>query len=261
MDILVLLLLLLWLFSDGEEKKKPTPEPEPQPEPEPKPENPYKWIRGLLTLKPKPSTQQAKDLGFNLIVPYTGLLGGWTGKIIPCSRNIRDNEEGIVGYVTCDEPDCRKHNPQNELGEYKRMKEETTKPVGLLLCGDIGCGVEGTAGNKKAYKEEWIEVANQVDFVCLDVYPYREDWPDPVVKMEEFHKFYQEKIRVPIIIIIQAHWGRWHLTKPNPMEQVKFWVDKGYGYVVYPWKDEKNGVVNMQEEWKQANNYAKGVNK
>lgn len=217
-------------------------------------ENPWKWVRGLLTLNPRPSTaKQIEDLGFNVLVPYAATTSGWKGDII--TRSMRPGK--VIARFTNDEPDCRKHNPRTELELYKQMKRETPNiPIGSIVCGDIGCGVEGTAHTKEEYKKEWIEVINQMDLVMPDVYPYRWDWPDPVNEMEYFHNFYLENIKVPVLIIIQAHW-KYHdrLTQPNPMEQVKFWVDRGYGYIVYPWLDELNGVIEMQEEWKQANKY------
>jgi len=219
--------------------------------------NPYAWVRGLLTLNPlPPSAKLIEDLGFNLLVPYAATTSSWKGDII--TRSMRPGK--VVARFTNDEPDCRKHNPYQELELYKQMKKETPNiPIGTILCGDIGCGHEGTCPSKAEYKRQWLEVINQMDFVMVDNYPYRPDWPDPVKRLEEFHQFYLENVRVPIIMIVQAHWG-YHgtptLTKPNPMEQVKFWVERGYGYVAYPWKDELNGVGDMQEEWKQANEWA-----
>lgn len=221
------------------------------------PENPWKHVRGLLTLNPlPPSAKLIEDLGFNLLVPYAATTSGWKGDII--TRSMRPGK--VVARFTNDEPDCRKHSPLEELGLYNQMKKETPNiPIGTILCGDIGCGHEGTCDTKLEYKEEWLEVLNQMDFVMVDNYPYRPDWPNPLEKLEEFHQFYLENVTVPIIMIIQAHWG-YHgdptLTQPNPMEQVKFWVDRGYGYVAYPWKDELNGVVGMQEEWRRANEWA-----
>lgn len=226
-------------------------------------ENPWKWVRGLLTLGDlKPAPDKILGLNFNLVIPYASSSGKWAqwvslgGKIIPCTKSSWINENGVVAYATCDEPDCRKHNPYEELELYHEMKAKTDKPIGTILCGDIGCGHEGTASTKVEYKRQWLEVLNQMDLVIVDNYPYRSDWSDPIAKLEEFHQFYLKNITVPIIMIVQAHWGYHNaLIQPNPMEQVKFWVERGYGYIAYPWKDELNGVIDMQEEWKQANKY------
>lgn len=231
-----------------------------------KEENPYRWIRGLLTLGPKPSTQKAFELGFNLILPFANLPSSWVakgGKVIPNTKTIRADETGIVAYSTCDEPDCHKHCPYSELELVKEMKKKTAMPVGTILCDDIGCGVVGTASSKEEYKRQWIEVLNQMDFIMLTVYSYRkpevQGGRNPVEQSEWFLKFYKENITVPILPIIQAHQGHSDQIKPDPMEQIKFWVSKGYGYVVYPWEDlgePIGGVRDMQEEWRLANEWA-----
>lgn len=231
--------------------------------------NPYVWIRGLLTLKPKPSRQVASGLGFNLINPYASLPTGWIssgGKVIYTTKTVRDNEKGIVVYSTCDEPDCHKHNPYSELALVLRMKEQTSLPVGTTVVGDIGCGIKGTAPTKEEYKRQWIEVANQMDVLLIDVYPYKKPQyiggRTPLEEMEYRHQFFAENITVPIIIIIQAHQSKSYQIKPKPMEQVKFWVDRGYGYIVYSWDDGGSpigGVADMQDEWREANRYKKGA--
>lgn len=234
------------------------------PEDEPEPENPYSWVRGLLTLNPKPPQSLVKALGFNLILLYAHKhpmhWQEWTkggGLLIPCKAEAWQDESSLTAYVLSDEPDCRhkgyipEWSPDAELKKYRNLKEVTQKPVGTILCGDIGCGY--------GKENEWVRVINQMDFVALDLYPYRDDWPDPVAQMQRCHNWWREHVTVPIIPIIQAHWGILHLTRPNPMEQVKFYVDRGYGYVVYPWKDERNGAIDMQNEWYKANQYKKEV--
>ena len=229
--------------------------------------NPYTWIRGLLTLGPKPSRQTAFNLGFNLINPYASLPSGWInagGKVIYTTKIVRDNERGIVVYSTCDEPDCHKHNPYWELALVQRMKKETDLPVGTTLVGDIGCGISGTAETKEEYQRQWIEVVNKMDVALIDVYPYKK--PEfiggrtPLEEMEYRHQFFVKNITVPIIIIIQAHQSKSYQIKPDPYEQVKFWTERGYGYIVYPWDDGGSpigGGVDMQTEWRKANEWAK----
>jgi len=224
-------------------------------EPEPEKPYPFKGIRGLLTLKPKPSKQQIVDLGFNTIMPYSGNVD-WKGDYISIPK---DRPGKVILRFTGDEPDCRGKDPDRIYQEYLRMKAETPNiPVGLNLCDDIGCGKKGTSDSIKKYQEKWIEIANKVDYVSLNNYPYRTDWPDPLAKMEEFYNFWKANLTIPFIPMIQAHWITAGLTKPNPSEQVKFWFSKGItGYIVYTWKDENKGVVNMQNEWREANNWAK----
>lgn len=214
---------------------------------------PFKGLRGLLTLNPVPSGQLARDLGFNAIVPYAGVPSGWDGDLISMHSN-----RTLLGF-TEDEPDCHQRNPSEVYQKYLRMKDETPDiPIGVNLEGSIGCGVKNGFDTIEEYRAEWIKTINKVDYVSLNVYPYREDWPDPLEKMESFYHFWNGNITVPIIPVIQAHWITDGLTKPDPLEQVKFWFSKGYtGYVIYPWKDENKGVVDMQSEWKDANNYAK----
>ncbi|TET69774.1 MAG: hypothetical protein E3J56_09105 [Candidatus Aminicenantes bacterium] len=247
-------------YPTGETLNRDPNEPTRQPRAiyflKPKP-YPFKGLRGLLTLKPLPkNAQQVEDLGFNAVMHYGPLVSGWKGNVI--CRGVSSRNPMILRY-TGDELDCRRQDPQVHLDICKRMKKETPDvPVGIVLCSEIGCGLKGTANSIEEYQRKWIEVANQLDVVMISIYPYREDWPNALEKMVEFEKFWRENIKVPIIPIIQAHWGYWgNLTRPNPMEQVKFWVDRGYGYVVYPWRDEKNGVEDMQAEWKKANEWAK----
>ena len=234
---------------------EPTREPRDIYFPKPKP-YPFKGLRGLLTLNPLPkNAQQIEDLGFNAVMPFGRLVPGWKGNII--CRGVSSDSPMILRY-TGDELDCRKQDPQVHLDICKRMKEETPDvPVGIVLCGRIGCDLEGTASSIEEYQRKWIEVANQVDAVMLTIYPYRENWPNALEKMVEFEKFWKENIKVPIIPIIQAHWGVRGLFEPNPLEQVKFWVDRGYGYIVYPWRDSRNGVRDRPQEWKKANEWAK----
>lgn len=238
--------------------------------------NPYTWVRGLLTLKPLPSatafmksrmslsfSKQATGLGFNLIAPYAGLPSGWIakgGKVIYTTKTVRSDETGIVAYSTCDEPDCHKHDPYKELELVRYMKTKTNLPVGTTVVGDIGCGVKGTASSKEEYQKQWIEVINQMDLVLIDVYPYRKpevmDGRTPLEEMEYRHAFFKEHIKVPIIMVIQAHWNRPDQLQPDAMEQVKFWVSRGYGYIVYPWHNGYTGVRDRQEEWRLANEWA-----
>ncbi len=207
----------------------------------------------LLTLNPKPSsTSEVERLGFTALMPYAGIVSGWTGNLISIP-----NRPGTIIRFTGDESDCRKHSPQKELEKYRQMKAETPDiPVGFNLNGDIGCGLKGTAETIAEYKRAWIEAINQTDFVLLNLYPYRTRWPDPVATMQSFYDDWVSYLTVPIIPVIQAHWGYSDTTEPNPMEQVKFWFDKGFtGYVVYCWADRYHGVRDMQEEWEEANKW------
>lgn len=229
--------------------------------------NSYEWIRGLLTLNPLPTAQKTIDLGFNLIIPFANLPSGWSSKGKIIARHI-GNETGVIGYNIEDEPDCRKWNPERMLEEYREMKAGTSLPVGCLLCGDIGCGIDTPEYTKKEWQQKWIEAGNQVDFLILDVYPYRkpecQGGRTPLEEMEHFHRIFQETVTVPIIVCIQAHNTYPDQIRPNPLEQVKFWVERGYGYVVYPWNNAMTvkpnsvrGVIDMEQEWKAANEWAK----
>ena len=216
---------------------------------------PFKGLRGLLTLNPVPaSAQVVKDLGFNAIMSYAGIPAGWDGDLITIG-----NFDKTILRFTGDEPDCRSKNPDEVYQDYLRMKNETPDiPIGLNLCSDIGCGLKGNCENILEYQKKWIEIANKVDYVSINIYPYREDWPDPIAKMEEFYNFWNGNITVPIIPVIQAHWITDGLTKPKPLEQVEFWFDKGYtGYIVYCWADENKGVKDAQNDWLTANTWAK----
>jgi len=223
------------------------------------PENPYKWVRGLLTLNPKPSKEEAVDLGFNLILPFAGFVGDWDGFVIPNTKTVWGDESKVTAYSICDEPDCRGWTPQELLDAYKRMKQNTDKPVGTIICCDFGCKYLPAEE-----KQKWIDALNQLDLIMPSTYPYRENhkWPScdtPLEYMAWFEQYFRENITVPILPIIQAHWrtpAAGYLFEPDIMEQVKFWVDKSYGYIVYPWKDDGGTGVNMRkEEWKQANKY------
>lgn len=230
------------------------------------PENPYGWVRGLLTLNPKPSKEQAFDLGFNLILPFAGLVGGWDGKIIPNTQTVWSDESKVAAYSMCDEPDCRGWEAQRVLNVYKGMKLNAEKPVGTVICCDPGCGQGDTLEEKAKRRKEFVEVLNQLDLIMPSTYPYRDGhkWPGcdtPLEYMEWFESFFRENITVPVLPIIQAHWrtpAAPYLFEPDIMEQVKFWVDRGYGYIVYPWKDDGGSGVNMRrEEWREANEWAK----
>lgn len=235
------------------------------PEEEPQPENPYGWVRGLIALKPLPSAKLAKELGFNVFCPFAGIPSGWDGKIAYTSTTIRINATKVIGYWPSDEPDCHKHDPYDALKRVREMKKLTRLPVGFAPVSDIGCGTTRSSYTKEEYKQAWIEVINQTDWVRFTTYPYRkpghDKWGNPMETMEFFHKFWQEHITIPIIPVIQAHTHE-KLYKPNPLEQVKFWVDRGYGYIVYPWDDGHKpirGVVDMQDEWREALKYRKEV--
>jgi len=221
---------------------------------------PFKGIRALLTLKSKPNRQQITDLGFNAIMPYSGSVD-WTGDYISIPK---DRPGKVILRFTGDELDCNNNKrdnptPQEDVDECLRMKLETPEiMVGINLEGSIGCGISGCYESVEKYREEWVKVINKVNYVSLNVYPYRRDWPDPLEKMEEFYNFWKANITVPIIPVIQAHWITVGLTKPDPIEQVKFWFSKGLtGFVAYCWADENKGVRDMQDEWKEANNWAR----
>ena len=216
---------------------------------------PFKGLKGLLTLNPVPANAQiVKDLEFNAIMQYTNATPSWDGDLI----TVGHSNKTILRF-TGDEPDCRGYNPDKVYQKYLEMKQETPDiPVGLNLCSDIGCGLKGTCPTIKEYQEKWLRIASKVDYVSLNIYPYRSDWPDPLAKMEEFYHFWNDNLTVPIIPIIQAHWITDGLTKPNPIEQVKFWFSKKMsGYVVYCWRDEFHGCIDMQNEWRGTNEWAK----
>jgi len=224
----------------------------------PEPEKPYqfKGLRALLKLNPKPTAQQVKDLKFNCLVCYpdSALVENWNGNLISVA-----NRQGTIMRYTGDERDCRNTDPNKEYETLLQMKKETPNiPVGFNLCDAIGCGKAGTYDTIAEYQKKWIEIANKADYISLNCYPYRPDWLDPIEKMEEFYDFWKSKIIVPIVPVIQAHWITANLTKPDPLAQIQFWFSKGLtGYIVYCWKDENKGVVDMQNEWKQANEWAK----
>ena len=227
----------------------------------PKPEKPYpfKGLRGLLTLKPKPAKQQIIDTGFNAIMPYSGSVD-WNGDYI----SIPANRPGpVILRFTGDELDCWQRDPGKEYQKYLDMKDETPDiMVGINLEGGIGCGLKDGCSSVAEYHDKMIELANKVDYVSLNVYPYREDWPDPLEKMESFYNFWKDNITVPIIPVIQAHWDYGQpgkkLTKPDPLEQVRFYFGKGLtAFIAYGWRDEFRGVADMQREWKAVNEWAR----
>lgn len=228
------------------------------------PDNPFRLVQGLLTLKPIPSTQEAKNLGFNLIQPFASLPHGWDGGVIPVSGEALSDERNILAYSITDEPDCHAWpNPQDMVDIYRSMKQRTDKPVGANFCGrDIGCGMWEKAGfpNSEAYKKAWIEVINQLDFFMPNTYVYMTN-VEVGKEVEEIERCLNEEwgnIKVPVLPVIQAHsTARFGMREPNPMEQVKFCVEKGFGYIVYPWRDEASGVRDRQEEWREANKYKK----
>lgn len=230
---------------------------------EPIPENPFREVRGLLTLKPLPSTQTAKELGFNLIQPFASLPYGWDGDVIPVTGEVLPDETYIRAYSITDEPDCHGWpNPQDMVEIYKRMKQRTDKPVGANFCGrDIGCGMWEKAGfpSNEAYKKAWIEVINQLDFFLPNTYVYMTNVPigEEIKEMERCLNEEWKSIKVSALPVIQAHsTARFGMREPNPMEQVKFWISRGFGYIIYPWRDEESGVRDAQEEWKEANEWA-----
>ncbi len=224
--------------------------------PEPEKPYPFKGLRGLLTLNPKPTKQQIIDLGFNAMMPYSGSVD-WNGDYI--SINMGRPGKVILRY-TGDELDCHKRSPQEEIAEYKAKKLETPDiPIGFNLNCSIGCGLEGTSNTVEEYRKAWFGIINNVDYVMLNCYPYRTRWPNAVDAMERFWKEWQNwGITIPIIPVIQAHWGYSDTIEPDPMEQVKFWFNKGLtGYVVYCWADAFHGVRDRQQEWKTVNEWAK----
>ena len=224
-------------------------------------EYPFKGLQALLALNPKPdSAQQIRDLGFNAADSYAGDMVNWVGDYI----SIQKGRPGpVILRFTGDEFDCHKHDPEIELDIQYGMQQETPNiPVGFNLEGSLGCGLADGYESVAAYQEAVIKVANQAAYVSLNVYPYRKDWPNAVEAMEEKYNFWVEKLTVPIIIVVQAHWGYGSegskLTKPDAMEQVRFWFSKGiYGYIVYCWADEWHGVRDSQNEWREANAWAK----
>lgn len=238
--------------------------------PEPGPINQLKEMEGkiiLLTLNPKPNNAQiVRDLGFNGLMPYADIVSGWNGDLI----SIPDRP-GVIIRFTADEPDCRKHDPYKELELYKWMKKETPNiPVGFVLCQAIGCGLTYTIDGKTITKEDWAEVAKQVDYIACGVYTWHEKFTDPNDIDGSALKALKSQADqidiaiggVPFIPILQAHWGMTSsnghkVLKPNIELEVKFWVERGYkGYIVYCWSDEYHGVRDMQDEWKKWNKWA-----
>ena len=174
------------------------------------------------------------------------------------------NRDSLILRFTGDELDCRKQDPKVHLERYKKMKQETPDiPVGLVLCSAIGCDLEYEIGGRVITKEDWLEVANQVDFVMCGVYTFHQRYPDPIKQMERIEEQLRRQLKVPLIPILQAHWGATEsdgnrILKPSALKQVKFWFAHGYrSYVVYCWADRYHGVRDAQREWKEANEWAK----
>ena len=210
--------------------------------------------RVILTLNPLPSKAQMIDLGFNGQMPYAGSVDGWTGDYISMWKNMPGP---VILMFTSDYPDCRQHDPQQELAKLKQMKAENPNTkVGFCLNRDIGCGI----GNK----DEWLRVIQEADFVTSGVYPYHERYPDAMAELAFVADRIEREIDgVPFIPILQAIWGYVSsdgkkYIKPDVGKQVRFWVDRGYhGYIVYTWKDNWNGVADAQDEWKKWNEWAR----
>ena len=229
--------------------------------PSPKKVKQLKEMKGkivLLTLNPRPvNTYFVKHLGFNGLMPYARVVQGWEGDLISIP-----NRKGVFLRFTADEPDCRKHNPQEELEKYRQMKLETPDiPVGLVLCPDIGCGLGD--------KSEWIKVARQVDFVTCGIYCWHERYTSPGSidedALKQLEKMYNNIVKeikdTPFIPMLQAHWGLTahdgnKILQPNVQLQVDFWQRLGYkGYIVYCWSDKYHGIRDMQENWKESNEW------
>lgn len=222
--------------------------------------SPFEGLRGIITLNPKPENAQImEDLGFNALMPYAGTVPEWKGNLISIS-----NRDNLILRFTGDEPDCRKQDPEVHLATYKRMKAETPDIlVGLVLAPDIGCSLKYEIDGKTITKEDWLKVANQVDFVMSGVYVFHQRYPVPMRELAKMERRLRSELKVPLIPILQAHWGATasdgnKLLKPDAMKQIKFWFDRGYrSYVVYCWSDKYHGVRDTQEEWKKANQWAK----
>jgi len=220
-------------------------------------ENPYRWVKGILTLNPIPSAKEIWDMGFNVLVPYGYRYDSQKrfiqefidlgGKVIWCG-GVRNNEIGIIAYNLMDEPDCRKMTPEEMEKKRLHYKEKTNLPLTCVICGaDIGCGY----GKKK----EWKEFINRLDFVMLDIYPYRV-WIEEGKEIEEMERCLKKEwkgIKVPIIPIIQAHSSKvYRCRKPEAKPQIDFWGKNGMGFIVYPWKDSYDGVKDNIEEWRKV---------
>jgi len=229
-------------------------------------ENPYRWVKGILTLNPIPSAKEIWDMGFNVLLPYgyrydsqKQFIKEYTqlgGKIIAeyrFPRNLLEEiQDSVIARCLIDEPDCRRIDIKKAKEWVKILREETDKPIGCVLCGgDIGCGYGG--------KAEWIKFINtKLDFVMLSCYPYA-TFIEEGKEVEETKRCLKKEwkgIKVPIIPIIQAHSGgpnhMWRLRKPEAKPQVDFWSRNGMGFIVYPWKDEYDGVENNKDEWRKV---------
>lgn len=232
----------------------------PKPEPKVKQLSEMKGQIALLTLNPLPSSSasEVESLGFTALMPYSGIVSGWKGKLI----SIPDRS-GVFLRFTADEPDCRKYNPYKELEKYKQMKAETPDiPVGFVLCYDLGCGWDSyVVDGKTITKEDWIKVAKEVDFITCGMYAWDSRFiSNDIEALEYLEESYQKIIAaiedVPFLPMLQAHWGYGQLIKPSIEAQVKFWKEKGYeGYIVYCWTDEYHGVRDTKEEWEKWNKW------
>lgn len=230
--------------------------------PDPEKPYPFKRLRGLLTLNPKPTRRQIIDLGFNTMMPYAGSVD-WDGNYISITT---DRPGRVIIRHTGDERDCRSDkngNPtiEEELALLQKMQKETPAiPIGFNLNCVIGCNVKGGYNTITEFRTGWLSIINEADCVLLNCYPYRsrEGWEDPIAVMERFWNEWSKVITIPIVPVIQAHWGYSDTIQPDPVQQVKFWFGKGLtGYVAYCWRDSYHGVRDMQDEWKEANNWAR----
>jgi len=229
---------------------------------QPKIENIFSNTRGILTLNPIPdSAEEIWDMGFNVLLPFGhkydnqkqfikdyASLGGKI--IMPMDADVNvPLVDSIIGYFLTDEPDCRKISIADMEKKLQEMRGLTEKPIGCGFCGqDIGCGYN--------HKQEWIEFINKLDFVLLTCYSYDIRIPigEEVKEMQRCVNEEWKDIKIPIIPFIQAHSGgpnhKWNLREPNPEEQVNFW--KEMGFIIYPFRDEFDGVEKHKEEWKEA---------
>ena len=227
--------------------------------PEPKPDNPYKWIRGILTLNPIPTAKEIKDMGFNVLLPFGHKYdnqkafikeyAGLGGKVImPIDTDVNIPLGSILGYFLMDEPDCRKIPVADMEEKLKKARGWTKKPIGCGFCGYIGCGL--------GHKEEWIKFINKLDFVLLTAYPYKQSIPSALDELNKLSNELWKDVKVPIIPYTQAIWGDYGhavFTKPDIKKQLDFWKDRGYGNIAYTWDDgRRSGVKFSKEEWEEV---------
>lgn len=208
----------------------------------------YTWIKGLLTLSNAPDITTFRNLGFNVVLPFSSApaypLGEAGAKLIvngaSGARGASEQKYNIVAYFMEDEPEIKNISPDEILTRIRRCRSQTSLPITSIFTGYFYNRTENN------WKGRYAEVMRELDFVCVDVYFYRYGYlRDENLNNAKKSIEIIQGLGKPVVGVAQGHEeARYKTTKPDIAYVDNFWRSRSCGVIYYAWNVGEGSIGN-----------------